>query len=109
MSVSIDLYFYDEKQLKANLIAWGATDEMLLIKVMGKFGKFIGSKYVLLNNEYGDGYSPYYNLAGVIDKVFGKPDSFNVIIESDREEGVSFIDEQEVLNELFPGDDFDDE
>lgn len=108
MGISIDLNIYDAKQLKQSFVNAGATDEELLTKIMAKFGTFLADKYLLVNNEYGGDYSPYYNLTGAIDKVFKIKDCYMRMYDQERESGICWANEAEVLEELFPDKEFED-
>ena len=100
MGISIDLHVYDYDVLAKALIEKGAT-EPLLGKILEKCGYHLGGKYLLLNNEYYDGYSPYYNVAELVDCAFGIEDSFDVFlnITQDRN-GINSVDKEEVAEEL---------
>lgn len=112
MGISIDIHIYDADTLQAKLKTWGATDPELSRKILEACGTFAGDKYILLNNEYGDGYSPYFNVASLFDAAFKLEDSFDIFLDSDNEyskDGISYVDEYEVAEELgiTPSDDED--
>lgn len=109
MGINIDLHVYDAAALTAALEAKGAVGkDGLLRRIMEKCGLFVGDRYLLLNNEYYDGHSPYYQLAKLIDSAFEVRESFHVILELtyDRkgapfhESVVNHVDAGEVAEEL---------
>lgn len=107
MGISIDLYIYDANKLKQSFINAGATDEALLTKIMSGFGTFLADKYLIVNNEYGSEYSPYYNLTGAIGKVFKIKDCYMKMYDQERDSGICWANEGEVLGELFQDQEFD--
>jgi hypothetical protein len=104
MGISIDLHIYNTHELLAALKAWGAIDDGLTRKILEKCGTFFGDSYVLLNNEYYDGYSPYYNVAHLLNRAFGGSDdhdSFDIFcFEVKSVEGINAVEEGEVADEL---------
>lgn len=101
MGINIDLHVYDSCQLMEELKSKGAAgDDELLRKILEECGRFLGDSYVLLNNEYGDGYSPYYNVATLIDSAFGIEDSFRVFLDLSKRNGISYVDVHDVAERL---------
>ncbi len=84
MSINVEVLIYDYKELVDALIDYGAKDRELLELILCEFGERIGDEYIILNNEYADhvapGGDPYFNIGGVIDRVFGLEDSFGDVI-----------------------------
>lgn len=70
MSISIDLYEYNYGELFEALCREGADDDDLLCAILDECGLVRGGKYILLNNEYGDEWSPYFNLCTLLDSAF---------------------------------------
>lgn len=99
MGISIDVKIYKTAELKAKLREHGATDDQLTQNILEACGMFFGDSYVLLNNEYGDGYSPYYNVAQLFDSAFNRDDFFDIFLKS-ATQGISYVDVGEVAENL---------
>ena len=120
MSVDIELYIYNYKKLKNNIIkTFNLKDEKLLEDILLSFGTVVDNRYVILCNEfYGDG-NPYYNVSHAIELAFNIDenevfdcfclDPDNEYYEDDdyKQEGISYAEEYEVLSSL--GIEYDDE
>ena len=64
-------------------------DNQKLEDILRTFGNVIGDRYVILNNEFWEDYSCYYNVSTVIDKAFKVEDSFGeVFCNYDENTGV---------------------
>lgn len=103
MGVSIALHIYNKDELLRQLEEWGAADRILAIKILEECGTFLGDSYVLLNNEFWDGYSPYFNVATLFDAAFHKEDSFDIFLNRKgvgRTEGVNSVEIDEVAERL---------
>lgn len=75
MGTSIDLYSYDyEKLVNKTMKVCKTEDRNLVEKILLNCGNKIADKYVILNQEFWDGYSCYYNVARVLEKVFDVED-----------------------------------
>jgi hypothetical protein len=48
----------------------------LVEKILLAGGEHIGDRYLILNNEYWDGYDSYYNVPSVLEEVFKVEDVF---------------------------------
>jgi hypothetical protein len=79
MGINIDAYHYDYEKLCQALEKLGVKDRELLDVILDECGTRIADRYVLINNEYWDGFSPYYNVSSVIDRVFNIEDSFGEV------------------------------
>lgn len=83
MGRSVDLYSYDLEKLNAKLIDYcdimTNEDNQKLEDILRTFGNVIGDRYVILNNEFWEDYSCYYNVSTVIDKAFKVEDSFGEV------------------------------
>ena len=111
MSINISLTIYDREELFSALSV-GMTEEetFRLIKIMTKCGHPIGDKFIIVNNEYGDEWSPYFNMSHLIDSAF--PRIFNMRISSSAiltrlryhgektVKGISHVDVHGVAEEL---------
>jgi len=101
MGISIDLHIYDAAKLQTKLKKWGAKDDQLSRKILEACGTFAGDRYFLLDNEYSDGCSPYYNIATLFNAAFKKDDSFKIFLDSNNKQyGINCVDEQEVAEDL---------
>lgn len=99
MSVSIDIYIYDKKELFEKLREWGADDDELTVNILESCGTFFENSYVLLNNECWDGYSPYYNVSTLLDSTFKKEDSFDIFLHSGTD-GINSVDLYGIADKL---------
>lgn len=80
MGRSIDLYSYDYEPLVEGIKEYvSANDTEDIRKILLVGGSVIGEKYIILNNELWDDYSPYYNVAGALDNFFKVEDVFGEI------------------------------
>lgn len=71
MGRSIDLYSYDYEKLTNKIMTICNTkDRELVEKVLLTCGNKIGDKYIILNQEYWEGYSCYYNVATALERIF---------------------------------------
>lgn len=98
MGVSIDLYIYNYDSLRKKLSQIGAKDP-LLSQILEECGTVFGDAYVILNNELWDGYSPFYNVATLIDSAFNVKDSFDVFLNT-RESGINAVELYDVAERL---------
>lgn len=112
MSINIALTIFDWQELVDALSEeLNPHETKLLIEIMEECGHFLDYKYVLLNNEYGDEWSPYYNLSILIDSAF--PHIFDGIKKSASKiithtnyhgektiRGISHVDINETANKL---------
>lgn len=99
MGRSVNLYSYDYEKLKNELIKYcGAKTEeetKKLEEILTDFGNIIGDRYIILNNEFWEDYSCYYNVASVIDNAFGRDDSFGEVFCVFRDET---MDKRELIS-----------
>jgi len=124
MGISIKLYRYDYATLRSTLVQEGAEDCELLDRILNSCGVRCGDEFFLVNNEYGDGYSPMYSISEVLDSAFPRlkerrPDgrywlgSFDIIIETRENTKKSWVAAEEVAEELgielLPDDEGDDD
>ena len=79
MSVDIDLYAYDYKQLVSKIVEHlklGGTkkDLDLIQNILERFGYITkdNEEYIILNNEWYEDGNPYFNICTVICSAFGK-------------------------------------
>ena len=72
MGISIDLYRYDFKEFKEDLMKTfpQIKDEELLSKIMLQFGTLIGNDLIVLHNEYYEDGICTWNMFHIIEKVF---------------------------------------
>lgn len=105
MGISIMPYFYEEQPLIEALKKDGAEDEVLLRKIMEKFGTFLGNKYILLHNEYYQDYNPYFELADVLNSAFDYKGNdgckfWHTYFKVTHTSGISAASAEEVAEEL---------
>ncbi|MGG5333762.1 hypothetical protein [Enterococcus sp. AZ163] len=80
MGVNIDLHSYDYEPLLEGIKNYvGTEDTNEIDKILRACGSVIDGKYIILNNELWDGYSPYYNVAGALDRHFKSDDVFGEV------------------------------
>ena len=79
MSVDIDLYAYDYKELVSKIVERlkldGSEKDLEMIQnILEKFGYITKDKeeYIILNNEWYEDGNPYFNICYVICSAFGK-------------------------------------
>ena len=99
MGISIDIHIYNKSKLIEKLKKWGADNDELTMKILEKCGSFFGDKYILLNNELWDGYSPYYNVTTLLDSAYKKEKSFDIFLFN-GDEGINAVELYEVADEL---------
>jgi hypothetical protein len=107
MSRSIDLYSYDYEKLVNRILEVCDTDNRALIeKVLDACGNKISDRYVILNQEFWEDYSCYYNVAKALEKIFKVDDVFGKVFctfddnETDRKELTSAMDICEIFDEM---------
>lgn len=107
MSRSIDLYSYDYEKLLNKVIEHCNTDNKELAeKILLACGNKIADRYILLNQEFWEDYSCYYNVASVLDNVFNVEDSFGEIFctfrnsPADRQGLISAISRDGIYREI---------
>lgn len=98
MSVSINLYIFDNEKLMRKLIDLGA-EIVLLAKILRKCGTVSGGRYFLLNNERHDDGNPFNTVCSLIDSAFNMKDSIDVFLD-DYEFGVAYVDRYNVADKL---------
>ena len=81
MSIDIDLYAYDYKQLVSKIVEHlkldGSEKDLKLIQnILERFGYITldNEEYIILNNEWYEDGNPYLNICTVICSAFGKPE-----------------------------------
>lgn len=80
LSISVDLYSYNYEKLVNRTLEVCKTDNRQLVEaILLQFGSKVDSKYVILNCDYYEEYSCYYNVSEVLDKVFKVDDTFSEI------------------------------
>jgi len=80
MGRSIDIHSYDYEPLVKGIKEYvSATDTEDIKTILLVGGNVVGEKYIILNNELWDEYSPYYNIADALDKFFKVEDVFGEI------------------------------
>lgn len=102
MSVSIDVKILDHGDLLDRLEGAGVTNDKpsgLLLSILDACGRHLGDCYVIMNNEYGDGYSPWYNIIRLIDSAYGV-DCSDVFYKTKQTKGISYVDLEEVAEKL---------
>ena len=79
MSIDIDLYAYDYKQLVSKIVEHlkldGTEKDLELIQnILERFGYITldNKEYIILNNEWYEEGNPYFNICTVICSAFGK-------------------------------------
>ena len=79
MSIDIDLYAYDYKQLVSKIVEHlkldGSEKDLKLIQnILERFGYITldNEEYIILNNEWYEDGNPYFNICDVICSAFGK-------------------------------------
>lgn len=107
MGRSIDLYSYDYEKLVNKILQVCNTDNRELIeKVLTTCGNHVGDRYIILNQEFWEGYSCYYNVASVLEKMFKVEDVFGEVFctfndeETDKQELINVIEEYEIYEAL---------
>ena len=82
MSIDIDLYAYDYKQLVSKIVEHlklvGTEDDLKIIQnILERFGYITldNKEYIILNNEWYENGNPYYNICSVICSAFRKSES----------------------------------
>ena len=117
MSIDIDLYAYDYKELVSKIVKQlkldGAEEELQKIEViLERFGYITKDKqeYIILNNEYYEDGNPYFNICYVICSAFGKSESnedlFGQVFLNfrgnglERENLINYVDKYDVADEL---------
>ena len=82
MSIDIDLYAYDYKELVSKIVEHlklnGTEEELQKIEnILERFGYITKDKeeYIILNNEWYEDGNPYFNVCYVICSAFGKSES----------------------------------
>lgn len=80
MGRSIDLYSYDyEKLLNRTLEVCNTNDRDLVEKILLSCGNKIADRYIILNQEFWEDCSCYYNVARALEKVFKVDDVFGEV------------------------------
>jgi hypothetical protein len=107
MGRSIDLYSYDcEKLINKLQDVCNTNDRELIEKVLLCCGEKISDRYVILNQEFWDGCSCYYNVTRVLERIFNVEDVFGKVFctlkdgETDEQELISAIELDDIFQEL---------
>jgi len=80
MGRSIDLYSYDyEKLVNKTLRICNTEDRELVEKILLSCGNKIADRYIILNQEYREDSSCYYNVARVLSRIFKVDDVFSKV------------------------------
>ena len=79
MSIDIDLYAYDYKELVSKIVEHLKLDGSkktveTIQKILERFGYITidNTEYIILNNEWYEDGNPYFNICDVICSAFGK-------------------------------------
>lgn len=118
MGRSIDLYSYDyEKLVKKTMTVCETEDRELVEKILLSCGNKVSDRYIILNQEFWEGYSCYYNVATVLERIFEAEDVFGNVFctfedsETDKKElikAMEIYEIEEVLGFEIPASDEDD-
>lgn len=117
MSIDIDLYAYDYKQLVSKIVEHlkldGSEKDLEMIQnILEKFGYITKDKeeYIILNNEWYEDGNPYFNICYVICSAFGKSedevDLFGQVFLDFRGNGakykylINYVDKYDIADEL---------
>ena len=88
MGVSIDVFSFDydalrwafkklifdqHPELKDNEDGYAKVEQ--IGRIMKEFGSIVGDRYIILNDEYHEEYSPYYEIGTFIDRYYNVEDS----------------------------------
>ena len=98
---------YDYQKLQIKILDYCKTEDVELVdKILLSCGTKISDRYIILNQELWDDCSCYYNVANVLEKVFHVDDVFGYVFcsmndeDTDREELVSAMETNEIMDEL---------
>lgn len=107
MSRSIDLYSYDyEKLINKIQNVCNTSNRELIEKVLLCCGEKISNRYIILNQEFWDDCSCYYNVARTFERIFNVEDVFGKVFcasndeETDKQELISAIDLFDIFQKL---------
>lgn len=107
MGRSIDLYSYDyEKLINKVLEVCNTEDKELVEKILLTCGSKISDRYVILNQEFWENCSCYYNVATALERIFKVDDVFGEVFcnfkdeETDKQELVSAMEMYEIVEEI---------
>jgi len=98
MGRSIDLYSYDYNKLVNKILAVCKTNDIELVeKVLSVCGNKINDRYVILNQDFWEGCSCYYNVARALEHLFHVDDVFGEVFCSFNNEKT---DKQDLINAI---------
>lgn len=98
MGRSIDLYSYDYGKLTNRILEVCKTNNKELIeKVLLSCGTKIADRYIILNQEFWENSSCYYNVATTLETIFNVDDVFGEIF---CVYGEDQTDKQELINAM---------
>ena len=107
MGRSIDLYSYNYNKLTNKILKVCETsDKELVEKILLSCGTKIADRYIILNQEFWEGSSCYYNVATVLERMFDVGDVFGEVFcsfdnsETDQKEIVSAMEIYEIEEEI---------
>lgn len=93
MGRSIDLYSYDYEKITNKVLEVCKTEDKELVeKILLSCGNKIGDRYIILNQEFWEDCSCYYNVARTLERIFKVDDVFGKVFctfkddETDRQE-----------------------
>lgn len=106
MGCSVELYGFDKNNLKQSIfdkckIEPNEQNCKILDFILDRFGSTFGDVYIILNNEFWDEWDCYYNISGVIDKVFNVYNSFECFLTNEtKQDLIASVLEYDVLEEI---------
>jgi hypothetical protein len=103
MGRSIDLYSYDyEKLLNKTLEVCKTDNRELVEKILLSCGNKIADRYIILNQEFWESCSCYYNVSSTLERIFKINNVFGEVFctinddETDRKELIQAMEMYEI-------------
>jgi hypothetical protein len=85
MGISIEMHKFRWNDLFEKIMKEGIKDtpknRKQLKKILESFGEHLGGWYIILGNEYYEGYNSYIELSILLDNFFNLKDTFGVLLE----------------------------